>query len=85
MIDKFKDCFEGLESPSSAYGPIVPSDIADLNQVSRAIRATGAGNIQMTRPDGATVLCAFTAGETRPLRATRVWATNTTATGIEVM
>lgn len=49
----------------------------------RALRATGAGNIQVTVAKGATRVLAFLAGETRYVAVTRVWLTNTTATGIE--
>lgn len=62
---------------------VTASDSVDLKKQARAIRATVAGNIQLTTPAGNTVICAFTAGETRAICATRIWATNTTATGIE--
>lgn len=58
-----------------------PSDTVDLPKKCRAIRATNAGNIQVTTPAGSVVVCAFLAGETRPIAATRIWSTNTTATG----
>ncbi len=62
---------------------VTTSDSADLASPCRAIRATAAGNIVLTTAAGNKVTCAFLAGETRAIRATRIWATNTTATGIE--
>jgi hypothetical protein len=63
------------------------SDTVDLTKPSRAIRVAGAGNVQITTPEGGNNnprVLAFLAGETRAVRATRIWSTNTTATGIEV-
>jgi len=63
--------------------PITPSDSADLTYLSRQIRATTAGNIQVTTYGQITRVLAFAAGETRTICAHRIWSTNTTATGIE--
>lgn len=71
-----------------AYGHVVsvtPNDSTDLAVMCQAIRATAAGNIKITCPSGATPTLAFAAAETRYVRATRIWATGTTATGIEAM
>lgn len=62
-----------------------PSDSADLVFVTRAIRANVAGTIKVDLYTGGSVTMNFAAGETRSVRATRVYATGTTATGIEVM
>ncbi len=64
---------------------ITPNDGTDLAIFTRAIRATGAGNVSLVGIDGVTTTCAFLAGETRQIRARRVRATSTTATGIEGM
>lgn len=69
--------------PASDVLIVVPSDTVDLALPSRAIRAANAGNIQVTTAAGNTRVCAFLAGETRSIRASRIWNTNTTATGIE--
>lgn len=73
--------------PGSAIGgfEITPDDDNDLAIYTRAIRASGAGNIKITGVDGNTWIAAFLAGETRPIRAKRVWDEDTTATGIEGM
>lgn len=73
-------------SSSDPAGDIIvvtPSDTVDLTLPARAIRAANAGNIQVTTAAGNVRVCAFVAGETRPIRASRIWNTNTTASGIE--
>ena len=85
MVDKFNLAVQSLESPATGVFTITPSDSADLAIATRAIRASGAGNIVIIGQDGVTATCAFIAGETRAIRATRVNSTNTTATGIEGM
>ena len=69
--------------PAIGVLTVTPSDTVDLTKVVRAIRANTAGTVQITSIDGTTCLLNFWAGETRPVGATRIWATNTTATGIE--
>jgi len=64
---------------------ITPSDSVDLTIATRAIRANAAGTVKITGADDVTTICNFLAGETRPIRAKRVWAANTTATGLEGM
>lgn len=63
---------------------VVPSDSADLANISRAIYIGGAGNLQVTLAadaDGTSVvLTGVTAGAIYPLRVKRVWAASTTAT-----
>lgn len=63
--------------------PVTPSDTVDFAVPIRAIRVTGAGNVVVVTPSGAVRTCAFAAGETRNIRATRINSTSTTATGIE--
>jgi hypothetical protein len=72
-------------APAQTVIVVTPSDSADLASPCRAIRVAGAGNVQITTAKGDKVVCAFLAGETRPLAATRIWSTNTTATTIEAM
>lgn len=71
--------------PAQGVLAITTSDTLDTTKVVRAIRANTAGTIKITSPDGTTATCNFLAGETRPIVATRIWATGTTATGIEGM
>ena len=74
-----------LQNPASGVFLVIPSDSADLAIMTRYIRATTAGNIRITGADGVDVVCAFAAGETRAIRAKKIWATNTSSTGIEGM
>ena len=85
MADHFAAHASGLDSPASDVFPITPNDSTDLAVATRAIRASGAGNVVLVTVAGNERTCAFAAGETRPIRATRVKATGTTATGLEGM
>lgn len=79
------------ESPGSDVVPITPNDSTDVSTTQgsdtlvgvRALRANTAGTIKVTTAAGNDRVMNFLAGETRPIFATRVWATGTTATGIE--
>lgn len=64
---------------------VTPSDTVYLTNSSRQIRVTVAGNVKVTTVNGSVATCAFAAGEIRNIRATLIWSTGTTATGIEVM
>ena len=64
---------------------ITPSDSVDLAIATRAIRANAAGTVKITGADDGITICNFLAGETRPIRAKRVWAAGTSATGLEGM
>lgn len=70
--------------PAGDFIPVTPSDTVNTEQPFRAIRVSADGNVQITTTRGIVRIGAFLAGETRPLAGTRVWNTNTTATGIEV-
>lgn len=85
MADKFSSMSSSLSSPAEDVFPITPNDGADLSTATRAIRAAEAGNVVLITISGNQRSCAFAAGETRAIRATRVLATGTTATGIEGM
>lgn len=74
-----------LSDPANGVFAVTPSDSVDLAKMTRAIRATTAGNIAIIGADGVACTCAFAAGETRPIRAKRIKSTDTTATGIEGM
>ena len=74
-----------LNNPADTVILITPSNSVNLPEMVRAIRATAGGNIRMITARGDDVTCAFGAGETRPIRANKIFATGTTATGIEGM
>lgn len=75
---------KSLWSSPDAF-PIVPDDAIDLPQIVRAIRATGAGAVKVTTWAGNERTLAFEDSETRYISCKRVWATGTTATGLEGM
>lgn len=60
---------------------VTPSDSTDLTYVTRWIRSETAGVIKLTTKAGSAVVLKFAAGETRAIRASRIWATGTTVTG----
>ncbi|MBW4710750.1 hypothetical protein KX928_23415 [Roseobacter sp. YSTF-M11] len=82
MTDKFKNVSTGLESPPSRLFAIVPDNDADLALVTRVINVAAAGTVKVTTVDGDEDDVFIAAGIPFPIRARRVWATGTTATGI---
>lgn len=64
------------------YGVVVaPNDAVDLVDASRALLIAVAGDVKMTLAGGQTLTVTLPAGW-HPIRAVRIWATGTTATGI---
>lgn len=62
---------------------LVKSDTVNLKQVIRSIRANTAGIVKVTTIDGSTAQLQFGAGDRCPGMFVRIWATGTTATGLE--
>ena len=82
MTDPFQTHQQSLESPATLLEEIVPSDSADLAKPSRALNVSGAGTIRVTTTGGSTATVFVAAGIPFPVRATRIWATGTSAEGI---
>lgn len=82
MTDTFSGHSSGLASPANRLITIAPSDSSDLPFVSRAINVATAGAVRVTTREGDTGTVFVAAGIAFPLRAARIWATGTTATGI---
>ncbi len=83
MADNFKDHRPGLSSPAESAFAITPDDATPLPNVTRAVYVGGAGDLRVTMLDGQTVLLSqVQPGGIYPLRCTRVWTTDTTATGL---
>jgi hypothetical protein len=81
--DTFKRHGRSLTSPAEDGAAIVPSDDAALGHVTRAIWVGGAGALRVRMLGGGVVtLGEVPAGTLLPLRATRVFSTGTTATGL---
>lgn len=75
---------DGYNSALGVFA-VTPSDTVELTNSTRAIRANVGGTIKITTLNGSVATCNFMAGETRAIRAKLIWATGTTATGIEGM
>lgn len=82
MSDEFKDFTSGLESPATRLSNVTPDDGADIAVASRALNVSGAGTVRVTTVSGDTGTVYIAAGITFPIRARRIWATGTTASGI---
>lgn len=65
--------------------PVTPSNDANLPTFGRAIRAQGAGSIHILTGNGNERTTPIGAGETLFVQVLKVFATGTTATGIEVL
>lgn len=74
MVETFKDYTRNLESPAK-----------DLANVSRALNVSGDGSVRITTLGGSTTTAYIAADITFPVRATRVWQTGASATGIVAM
>lgn len=85
MTDKFSGHVESLSSPPSHIVAVTPDDANDLAVSSRCINVATAGDVQVTTINGETGVIHIAAGVVFPIRASRIWATGTTATGIVVM
>jgi hypothetical protein len=81
-MDSFKTHATSLESPAIRVMPVTPDDTVDLGRASRAINVATAGTVQITTVAGDTAIISVAAGIAFPVRARRIWATGTTATGI---
>jgi hypothetical protein len=83
MKDDFESYTTSLTSPAREADVIVPNDAADLGTVTRAIYVGSAGNLRVQMVSGQTVTFEnVLAGAVYPIRAARVMATATTATGL---
>lgn len=80
--DAFAAMTPSLESPATMIEAIIPDDEGELVNVTRAINVETSGVVRMVTVDGAVGDVFIVAGATFPVRARRVLATGTTATGI---
>ena len=84
IADMFNAYQPGLSSPVQGGFDITPSNGSDLAQVTRAVMVAGAGDLAVTLKNGDTItLPGLTPGVIYPVRAARVFATGTTATGVK--
>lgn len=81
-MDKFENANPTIDGPASDFTNVTPDDGADLAVSSRSISVGASGIVQVTSVKGTTGPIYIAAGVPYPIRARRVWATSTTATGI---
>lgn len=84
MTDFFASHQSGLESPATRLATITPSDDDSVNLAfaTRAIAVSEPGFVRLTSVDGYTGTIFVVPGVPFPMRARKVWASGTTATGI---
>lgn len=81
-MDVYADHAPSLVSPASSGAEVTPSD-ADLPQVSRALYVAGGGDLSLELASGDEVtLRGVPSGAVLPVRARRVRASGTTASGV---
>lgn len=73
----------GNTNPAIDGFDIVPNDDEELEAVTRMITAEGAGDIHLLMASGREMTVPFGALQERPLCVRKVFATGTTATGIQ--
>jgi hypothetical protein len=80
--DKFAAYPDTPGMPSSVVIEIVPDDDADLPHILSGLNVATPGTVRVMTKDGTTGTVFVEEGTVFPLRVRRVWATDTTATGI---
>lgn len=68
--------------PALFAAAVTPSDTADLTDLTTALYVGGTGNIQVTMGSGQLVVFVALPVGWHPIRVSRIWSTNTTATNI---
>ena len=83
MADQFTDYRAELDSPAASAAAVTPNDSVDLDPPARALYIGVAGDVKvdMFGAGTAVVFTAMPVGE-HPIRVTRVYSTDTTATNI---
>lgn len=83
MADRFEGMAISYDAPAIHGFSITPNDSTDLSEVTRAIWVGGAGDLALVLMSGATLtLPSVPAGTLIPVRAARILATGTDATGL---
>lgn len=84
IADRFQNFVTHPAGPAVSGADIVPDDATDLASLPRALMVTTGGDVAVEFRDGAQlVLPSLTPGVIYPIRAKRVLATGTSATGIK--
>lgn len=84
--DQYANFTQGATGPASFAEVVTPSDSVDLKNISREVYVGTAGNVSVAMAGGGIVVFKnVPAGQSLPVRVTRVNATNTTASDIVAM
>lgn len=81
-LDTFETHATSVTAPATYIEIVTPSDTTDLVRVTRALNVATSGTVALVTADGQTVDVFVAAGVIFPIRATRILATGTTATGV---
>lgn len=83
MTDRFKTRGASLEGPATDGFAIVPNDITELSEITRAIYVGAPGNITLVLASGVELLFENVAsGAILPVRARLIKSTGTTASNM---
>lgn len=83
MQDSFKNRVQSLSSPAKHAAPIVPSDSAELQYLTRAVYLGASGDLNAVMASGEEVtFSGMVGGAIYPLRIRAVKSTGTTASDI---
>lgn len=87
MADRFPGIADTLISPGTRATPVVPSDTVDLPNIGKALYVGTGGTIVMIGAGGSTPRTWLNVpdGAMIPFRASRIFATGTTATDMLVI
>ena len=84
ILDTFGDFTSGLRSPICGGFEILPDDVFDLPNVTRALVLASGGDVSVVLKTGdAITLLGLTAAVIYSVRVSRVLVTGTTATGLK--
>ena len=82
--DPFASHAQSLNGPVTGGFDVTPDDTTDLAPLPRALMVSTVGDVAVRFPDGSDmILPGLSPGVIYPLRAARVLATGTTATGLK--
>ncbi|MEL6519337.1 MAG: hypothetical protein AAFQ66_00120 [Pseudomonadota bacterium] len=81
--DIFREFATSPTSPAERIEAITPNNDNDLAYMTRALNVSGSGSVRVTTSTGDVGTVYIAAGSMFPIRVSRVWATGTTATGIQ--
>ena len=85
MPDAFAARHRSPSDPAFRVFEITPDDGTDLAEVTTALNVATPGTVRVTTADGSVADVSVHPGQAFPVRASRVWLTGTTATGIRGM